>query len=48
MIQYRWVRKEEGKREGVRLSWSLGDRRRRCGTEKSGMTFMYLMRTFTF
>ena len=40
MIQYRWDRREECKREGVRLSWSLGDRRRRSGMEKSGMTFM--------
>ena len=48
MIQYRWDRREECKREGVRLSWSLGDRRRRLGTEKLGKTFMYLMRNITF
>ena len=32
-----------GRRKGVRLSWSLGDRRGRPGTEKLGMILMYLM-----
>ena len=41
MIQYRWDRREERKMRGVRLSWSLGDRRRRPRTEKSGMLLMY-------
>ena len=36
MIQYSWDRREESKRVGVRLSWSLGDRRRRLGTVKLG------------
>ena len=41
MIQYRWDRREERKMRGVRLSWSLGDRRRKPRTEKSGMLLMY-------
>ena len=48
MIQYRWDRREERKMRGVRLSWSLGDRRGRPGTEKSGMLLMYLMWIITF
>ena len=48
MIQYRWDRREERKMRGVRLSWSLGDRRGRLGTEKSGMLLMYLMWIITF
>ena len=41
MIQYSGDRREERQMRGVRLSWSLGDRRRRPGTEKSGMLLMY-------
>ena len=43
MLQYRGDRREERKKKGVRLSWSLGDRRGRPRTEKSGMILMYLM-----
>ena len=43
MIHYRWDKREERKMKGVRLSWSLGDRRGRPGMEESGMLLMYLM-----
>ena len=43
MLQSRWDRREERKKKGVGLSWSLGDRRGRPGTEESGLLIMYLM-----